>query len=57
MVTLHRHNIQLIMNTHHPATDNEDGILTPMHPLGNTKAPASPKTTMAGGADRDGHHV
>jgi len=26
-----------------------------MHPCGTTKAPASPTTTRAGGADRDGH--
>ena len=42
MATLHRHNIQLMMNTHHPTADNEAGILTPMHPRSNTKVPASP---------------
>jgi len=26
-----------------------------MHPRGTTKAPASPHTTRAGGAERDGH--
>ena len=31
------------------------GPPVPIHPQGSTKAPASPRTTRAGGADRDGH--
>ncbi|MCG7848650.1 MAG: hypothetical protein MIO93_05655 [ANME-2 cluster archaeon] len=49
MAALHRHNIQLIMNTRHPTADNEARILTPMHPRATTKAPTSPHTTRAGG--------
>jgi len=47
MLAANQHNIQFI----HP--DRR----IPINPRGTTKAPASPKTTRAGGANRDGHPV
>jgi hypothetical protein len=48
-------NNQPNMNPYPPTVDSEVRVLLPMHQRGTIKAPASPYTTRAGEADRDGH--
>ena len=43
------------MNPHTSTADSEVRAMTPIHPQGTIKAPASPHTKEAGGAERDGH--